>query len=163
MKEQIVLHTSIREFQTILKQSYSSHTVILLSSSAAERYCLTDILTSLTATGAVIWISDFSANPTQQDIIYGLRQIANHEFHKILAIGGGSAIDLAKGILAMYPLYQEYIMQVPSYARDRSPVTSIEDTNEDPDRDLRKLFTQVIREHNYRIKKTIEWNNERKR
>lgn len=74
------------------------NTVIIISKSASDRFNLTDLI----STNKFIWINSFNSNPTEIDIINSLKIIANNNVSKIIAIGGGSAIDLAKSISAFY-------------------------------------------------------------
>ena len=48
------------------------------------------------------WIKKVPVNPTQKDIIRSLQQIGNKAIDLIIAFGGGSGIDLAKGISAFH-------------------------------------------------------------
>jgi alcohol dehydrogenase class IV len=52
--------------------------------------------------GSFTWIKSFNYNPTQVDICNALLQIGKNNIESIIAIGGGSSIDLAKGIAALY-------------------------------------------------------------
>ncbi|WP_297208444.1 phosphonoacetaldehyde reductase [uncultured Brachyspira sp.] len=76
------------------------NTVIVISKSASERFCLSDLVYK----NKFIWINSFNSNPTEIDIINSLKIIASNNISKIIAIGGGSAIDLAKAISAFYDI-----------------------------------------------------------
>lgn len=47
---------------------------------------------------------DFSSNPQYEDIVLGVKSYREHDCDTILAIGGGSAIDVAKCIKAFVPM-----------------------------------------------------------
>lgn len=51
-----------------------------------------------------IIFQDFSPNPKYEDIILGVKSFKDHGCDTILAIGGGSAIDVAKCIKAFAPM-----------------------------------------------------------
>jgi alcohol dehydrogenase class IV len=87
--------------------SVKKNMVLVMSHSAAIRWELGAFIQELTeqieARGLnFTWISAIAANPTQEDILLALKQIGQRPVDAIVAIGGGSAIDLAKGISAFW-------------------------------------------------------------
>lgn len=72
--------------------------VVIINQSAAERFQLLDTINK----SNFICINNFNYNPTQMDIINSLEKISNRKINNIIAIGGGSAIDLGKSIKAFY-------------------------------------------------------------
>jgi alcohol dehydrogenase class IV len=54
----------------------------------------------------VIWINQVTPNPTQADILKALNDIGEKVPDQIIAVGGGSGIDLAKSISASFALFQ---------------------------------------------------------
>ena len=112
-----------KELTTIIKESYSEQTVIVMSAQSSKRYGLDALLKELAEAQNIVWITSFSSNPTQQDIQNSLMQIGDFPFQQILAIGGGSAIDLSKGILALYPEKLPIIMQVPTIEEITKTIT----------------------------------------
>ena len=52
----------------------------------------------LSLKGSFTWIKQLASNPTQKDILFSLQQIGARNVDAIIACGGGSSIDLAKGI-----------------------------------------------------------------
>ena len=87
--------------------SVKKNMVLVMSDSAAIRWELGAFIQELTeqieARGlSFTWISTIAANPTQEDILLALEQIGQRPVDAIVAIGGGSAIDLAKGISAFW-------------------------------------------------------------
>lgn len=111
------------ELTTIIKESYSRQTVIVMSIQSSKRYGLDSLLKELEEAQNIVWISSFSSNPTQQDIQNSLIQIGSFYFQQILAIGGGSAIDLSKGILALYPENTPTAMPVPTIEEITKAIT----------------------------------------
>ena len=61
----------------------------------------------------VTYFSDFNPNPTYESVCNGIRQFKNSKSNHILAIGGGSALDVAKCIKMFSTLddNQNYLMQ----------------------------------------------------
>lgn len=55
--------------------------------------------------GALVWIDSVPANPTQADIVSALLAVGEREPGVIIAIGGGSSIDLAKALSAFRFLF----------------------------------------------------------
>lgn len=76
--------------------------VLILSETAAKRWKLFSVIDQVKTNNAVVWIKKINENPTQQDIIDACSQIEMIKINLIVVIGGGSAIDLAKGISAFY-------------------------------------------------------------
>ena len=83
----------------------NQNTIIVMSKSSADRFLISDLIKSKN----LLWIDSFSTNPTQIDILDSLNIIKNNVklFNKIIAIGGGSAIDLSKSIAAFYNIINE--------------------------------------------------------
>ena len=87
--------------------SVKKNIVLVMSHSAAIRRELGAFIQELTeqieARGLnFTWISAIAANPTQEDIFLALELIGQRPVDTIIAIGGGSAMDLAKGISAFW-------------------------------------------------------------
>ncbi|MDR2054739.1 MAG: phosphonoacetaldehyde reductase [Desulfovibrio sp.] len=54
----------------------------------------------------LIWVDHVTPNPTQMNILDSLKKIGSKEPTWMVAVGGGSAIDQAKGISASYDLFK---------------------------------------------------------
>jgi len=83
--------------------------VLVMSESSVLRWNMISFIDNLqnkckVLNGSIIWIKDIGANPTQKDIIKALQQIGEKKVDIIIAFGGGSSIDLAKGISAFYSI-----------------------------------------------------------
>ncbi len=76
--------------------------VMILSISSARRWKLDFLVSIMRCTNNVTWIDAINANPTQDDVFQALKLIEMQSIDQIIAIGGGSAIDLAKGISAFF-------------------------------------------------------------
>lgn len=86
--------------------------VLLLSESSAERWNMLSFVNQIKdkckgLNGKFNWISSISANPTQKNIIESLQIIGESNIELIIAIGGGSCMDLAKGISAFHNSLKE--------------------------------------------------------
>ncbi|NLK22336.1 MAG: phosphonoacetaldehyde reductase [Epulopiscium sp.] len=84
-----------------------ANVVLVMSESSALRWNMTDFINKLktrceSIDGIFTWIKTVPANPTQKDVIESLKQVGNSKVETIIAFGGGSGIDLAKGISAFY-------------------------------------------------------------
>jgi alcohol dehydrogenase class IV len=92
----------------LLTEDYKN-VLLLLSSSSALRWNLLDFSERLdmycsSRGGHLHWIREIPSNPTNNDLRNTLKKISMDEFDAIVAIGGGSCIDLAKGISAFHRL-----------------------------------------------------------
>jgi alcohol dehydrogenase class IV len=84
-----------------------ANVVLVMSESSVSRWNLTSFVHELqvkyeTKNGALTWIKTITPNPNPIDIIQSLLQIGNRQIDTIIAIGGGSVIDLAKAISAFH-------------------------------------------------------------
>jgi len=80
-----------------------SNVVLILSKGGEKRWGLTELCENFDVSlKTYIRISDVSSNPTPEDIHAALGKIGSSPIDTIIAIGGGSCIDLAKGISAFY-------------------------------------------------------------
>lgn len=81
--------------------------VLVMSESSALRWNMLSLIKGLEikcelSSGNFTWIKTVPPNPTQIDIIKSLQQIGSEKVDIIIAIGGGSSIDLAKAISAFH-------------------------------------------------------------
>ena len=87
------LACAAREYGTrVLVVSY-------LGCSPAEQHIYHDVIENLKQGGLAVWeLRDVQANPRVSSINEGARLCRTHEIELVLGVGGGSAIDCAKGI-----------------------------------------------------------------
>ena len=81
--------------------------VLVMSESSAKRWDMVGFIDELkekckVLDGKLTWIKQVAANPTQKDIIKSLEKVGQNKVEIIIAFGGGSGIDLAKGISAFH-------------------------------------------------------------
>ena len=76
--------------------------MLVASESAVKRYGLQEFVRKLQAQCKVVWVKESVTYPTQESLHEGLIMLQQTTPQAILAIGGGSAIDFAKGIKAFY-------------------------------------------------------------
>lgn len=82
--------------------------VLFLSGSAAARFGLEGMAADLARQNHMTWIKKIPSNPTTADLTEVLSQLNGAPVDTLLAIGGGSAIDLAKGVKALYSGQESY-------------------------------------------------------
>ncbi|HHY83205.1 MAG TPA: phosphonoacetaldehyde reductase [Clostridiales bacterium] len=102
-----IVFTNMSELSHRLLSIKANNVLLVMSESAVNRWGLGLMVDSMqkkceSSSGTFIWIKSVAANPTQRDITECLHQIGNKKIEAIIALGGGSAIDLAKGICAFY-------------------------------------------------------------
>ena len=84
-----------------------ANVVLVMSESSALRWDMISFVNKLqyrcnSLNGRLIWIKNVPSNPTQMDVVKSLREVGDNNVELIIAFGGGSGIDLAKGISAFY-------------------------------------------------------------
>ncbi len=98
--------------ETMMQRLFSldaTNIVLVMSESSALRGGMISFIDKLqskceTLNGMLTWIKSVTTNPTQEDIIKSLQQIGDKKIDIIIAFGGGSSIDLSKGISAFYSI-----------------------------------------------------------
>lgn len=76
--------------------------VLVMSRQAGGRYGLESFVKDMENRCEVLWLAESVTYPTQKTLKKGLDALIGFEPEAILAIGGGSAIDYAKGMKAFY-------------------------------------------------------------
>ena len=92
------------ELQEHLLSLNLENVILLLTENGEKRWDLSSFISDLKeTTKSFIRITNIPSNPTSEDIADALNHIGSSPVDVILAVGGGSCIDLAKGISAFYP------------------------------------------------------------
>ncbi|MCD8511799.1 MAG: phosphonoacetaldehyde reductase [Bacillus sp. (in: Bacteria)] len=102
-----ITFSSKTDLEQTLLSLRTKNIALIMSESSSKRWGMTSFINTLKFDcehyrGSFTWIKKVAANPTQRDIINSLEQISTKNADVIIALGGGSAIDLAKGISAFY-------------------------------------------------------------
>lgn len=98
-----ILFNSLKDMEQKFLSLNEKNILLIITESSVNRYNLSTFIDALYEkskknNGKLIWIQKVNANPSQKDIIDALNQIGETNIELIIAIGGGSVIDLAKGI-----------------------------------------------------------------
>lgn len=86
--------------------------VLILSEQACGRYGLEKFVDKLKKQYELLWMKESVSYPTQGMLKMGMDILRDFKPEAILAIGGGSAIDFAKGIKAFYNSGEEMSAEV---------------------------------------------------
>jgi alcohol dehydrogenase class IV len=102
-----IVFSNKHELEQTLLSLGSTNIVLVMSESSALRWDMGFFIEKLKTQcesfdGSFTWIKLVAANPTQTNIIESLQQVGTKKVDVIIAFGGGSAIDLAKGISAFH-------------------------------------------------------------
>ncbi|MGI6189943.1 MAG: phosphonoacetaldehyde reductase, partial [Caldicoprobacteraceae bacterium] len=102
-----IVYTNRKNMQRLILSLNSVNLVLIMSESSSIRWNMTSFIEQLeekckSMDGTFIWIKNIKPNPTPKDIMQALHFIGDKKVDVIIALGGGSAIDLAKGISAFY-------------------------------------------------------------
>jgi len=90
----------MQQFQNALVLLPFRMPLIIVSSSGAKRWGIDSLLLELQHTEKILWFSRIDSNPTQQTVARARQIIKGKDIDGIVAIGGGSAMDLAKQVSA---------------------------------------------------------------
>lgn len=90
------------EMEAKLSEITNMNLVLILSDSSVIRWNLYELIKTIKSKNNLVWIDKVNANPTQEDILSACGKIGMEKVDLIIAVGGGSAIDLAKGISTFY-------------------------------------------------------------
>ncbi len=93
---------SMNEMKSKLISIKNLNLVLLLTEASAKRWRLHEIISKLMSQNDTVWFDEIKPNPTLKDIYRVLEEIQLQKIDLIIAFGGGSTIDLAKGISAFY-------------------------------------------------------------
>lgn len=89
----------------INKCDASKRTIVICDAFTTDLWGITEDIKRGISAGHLAWVDKCPGNPTQQDILDALERVGDLQPEQILAIGGGSTIDLAKAVSAFYYLY----------------------------------------------------------
>ncbi|HEY8463973.1 MAG TPA: phosphonoacetaldehyde reductase [Bacillota bacterium] len=106
-----ILFASIDKMKERLLGFDARNIVLILTESAAKRWDLQNFMNDLFTRYDITWLNQSAVNPTQADILAALEKIGKKPVELIIAFGGGSAIDLAKGISAFYNAGTSYSLE----------------------------------------------------
>ena len=133
----LVQYMDMHHFQNALSSCPYHFPLILVSESGAKRWGIDSLLLEKHQTSVGIWFSQIDSNPTQYTVLRGLEAIRGRKIDGIIAIGGGSAVDLAKQISAFHTVKIEKahdvlrVVQEKSYLENRTnilPITAVPTT-----------------------------------
>ncbi len=92
---------ALEELKNYIRKTLKNKQVLLvLSSSMEERFQLSEFIKELQDKNVMSRIKSVPSNPTEIDIKESLEHL-EEDFNYVIAFGGGSAIDLAKAVMAL--------------------------------------------------------------
>jgi len=86
--------------------SAEKKTLVICDRFTTDLWKITQDIEANVAVGNMVWIDHVPGNPTQREIVDALTAVKGVDPKEILAIGGGSTIDLAKGVSNFYELFK---------------------------------------------------------
>lgn len=101
---------NMSDFRAYLESIKNHKVLLILSKSMEDRFDLSDCISKLVSKNKCYRVLQVSPNPTEVDIKKALN-IMDEKPDLVIAIGGGSAIDLAKGVIALSYMIDEKINQ----------------------------------------------------
>lgn len=104
---EIAFLSDVEAKQEMLSMPEGSEVVLICAENMIGFIGCEDLLKDMQAKYQLSWIKQPIANPTQLTIIDAVKEIGANKPEIIFAIGGGSAIDTAKGISIFYDFVKE--------------------------------------------------------
>lgn len=89
----------------IHSSGHDKKTLVICDSFTTDIWGITEDIEAGVKEGHLAWISKCPGNPTQQDVLNALNAVGDLRPAQILAIGGGSTIDIAKAVSAFYYMF----------------------------------------------------------
>ena len=80
----------------------AKHLLLIMGKDAADWWELHGFLKEMEQRFSLLWLQTDVANPDQNDVKEALAEVGANDLDAIIAIGGGSVIDLAKAVSAFY-------------------------------------------------------------
>jgi len=106
VKTNVIESKSINDISDIL-DSYPSEKTLFVTGKRSYKACgAKSIIDSMLNSKDYVTFNDFSVNPKLEDGVKGAKLALEHNIDLIIAIGGGSVIDMAKLIKAFIPSLQ---------------------------------------------------------
>lgn len=87
--------------EVLLSYNEGSSISLIVSKDMSKWLKLTNVIDGMASRYDFTWLDENYANPTHIDVINGVKKIGTKP-EKLICIGGGSAIDLGKGISALF-------------------------------------------------------------
>lgn len=103
---------SMKTLETIIDQC-PPKTVMIVEQCMADLWGISPQIVKKTLSAQAVWIDRISSNPTQRSVLSALEQIEQMEPSHILAIGGGSTLDLAKAVSTFTYFFKGKTVNVP--------------------------------------------------
>ena len=97
----VYLYNKVEFCKEILGEIKGKNLLLFMTSSCIKRLSLENWFNALDSNTSLTWINKISSNPTYKDIFEALKSIRNKSFNLVIAIGGGSAIDMAKSCVGL--------------------------------------------------------------
>ena len=103
---------AVQELEQILHKERSQNIFIVHGKNSFVLSGAIDFLRPILANYDVEYFSEFSSNPKIDDVKAGIQKFSDGNFDTIIAVGGGSAIDVAKSLKGLSYLKDEFEKQV---------------------------------------------------
>lgn len=92
---------------------HNQKTLVVCDRFTTDIWGITEEIEQGVSEGILAWVDKCPGNPTQKDIFDALHTVGDLDPTQILAIGGGSTIDLAKAVSAFYYMFKGKEITIP--------------------------------------------------
>lgn len=107
----VFMETSEEFCESMLEELKGKSILLFMTHSSAKRLSLEAWISDLAADSSLIWINKIPSNPTYIDVYGALSTIKGKKPGVVIAIGGGSTIDMAKVCVGLSHLSEKKELQ----------------------------------------------------
>jgi alcohol dehydrogenase class IV len=97
----VYLYNKVEFCKEILGEIKGKNLLLFMTSSCVKRLSLESWINVLYSNTSITWINKIPSNPTYKDIFEALKISRNKSFNVVVAIGGGSTMDMAKSCVGL--------------------------------------------------------------
>ena len=97
-----IAFANLEQMKRRLLDLNAKHLLLIMGKDAADWWELHGFLKEMEQRFSLLWLQTDVANPDQNDVKEALAEVGANDLDAIIAIGGGSVIDLAKAVSAFY-------------------------------------------------------------
>lgn len=109
---------NMEKVKSFLLSLKAENAVLIMTKSACKRFQWEGVIEEFRKRRELLWINETVGYPTQETLVMGLNAVRGFPAEVIIAVGGGSSIDFAKGLKALWHKDETYRVETVTEALD---------------------------------------------